>query len=53
MTSLLTFDTHREALDLAAVFLQDNPRGSHRISQLHDGRFRLDLWDPPPRQPVV
>ncbi len=43
MTSLLIFDTYREALDLAAVFLRYNPQGSYCISRLHDGRFRLDL----------
>ena len=53
MTSLLTFTTRRAALELAEVFLRDNPGGKYRISELHDGRFRLDLEDPPRRQPVA
>jgi hypothetical protein len=53
MTSLLTFKTRREALELAEVFLQDNPAGSWEITPLPDGRFRLDLQDSPQRQPVA
>ena len=53
MTSLLTFSTRREALALAQVFIQDNPGGSWDITRLHDGRYRLDLRDPPRRQPVA
>lgn len=53
MTSLLTFSTRREALALAQVLIQDNPGGSWKITRLHDYRYRLDLWDPPQRQPVA
>ena len=52
MTSLLTFNTRREALMLAAVFVQDNPGATFTITPLHDGRYRLDLEDPPRRQPM-
>jgi hypothetical protein len=53
MTSLLTFNTLDRAREMAQAFITDNPGGSYTITQLHDGRFRLDLVDPPADRPVA
>jgi hypothetical protein len=48
MISLLTFQTRRQAMMFATEFLASHSGYNHRTTRLHDGRFRLDLYDSPP-----
>lgn len=46
-SGILTFSNPREALALAVAFLDCSPGGACRVARLQDGRFRLQMLDPP------